>query len=39
MDCYRRRGVLKGVVLQERNFGERGERLRALRLVLNRALD
>ena len=39
MHRHRRRAVLEGVVLQERDFGERGERLQALRFVLNRALD
>ena len=39
MHRYRRRGVLEGVVLHERDFGQRGERFHALRFVLNRALD
>ena len=38
---HRHRGcaVLEGVVLQERHFCQRGERLQALRFVLDRALD
>ena len=39
MHRHRRRGVLKGVVLQKRDLGERGERFHALHFVLNRALD
>src|SRR5262249_7049271 len=39
MHSHCRSAVLKGVVLQERDLGECGERLLALRLVLNRALD
>jgi hypothetical protein len=38
MHGYCRRAVLKGVVLQERHFGKRGERLHAVRFVPKCAL-
>ena len=39
MHRQRRRFVLKGIVLQKRDFGERGKRFHALNFVLNRAVD
>ena len=39
MHRHRRRGVLKGVVLYERNFGKRGERCQSLHFFCNGALD
>ena len=39
MHCHRLRAVLEWVVLDERNFGKRGERFHALHFVLNGALD
>src|SRR5262245_14816380 len=39
MHCYRRSAILKGVMLQERNFGKCGERFHALHFILNRSLD
>ena len=39
MHRHRRRAVLERVMLDERHFGERGERCHALGLVVDRALD
>ena len=39
MHRHRRRAVLERVMLDERQFGERGERRHALALVGERALD
>src|SRR6516225_2566994 len=39
MHRHRRYAILERMVLDERNFDERSERLQALRLVVNRALD